>query len=1197
MKLRGLGMPFTRTRRSLGDAADRRPTRRPCLLAASFATLVLLSPDRALAQGCTGASATQPFPYGMFGCAGAKQWPDRGTLCGAGYGVCSSAQWKAKRSGAVPSASYWTSDFLSYGGTGSGACFASPTAGTACAYSMRVCGGSSDAHGNACTWTGCGYETVTPNEYFGGACANPTAGTLCCPILAAPTGLRAAISSRSVTLTWDAAAGAVGYLVKRNGVALGAQPYTTAATTYTDVGVPNGSTHTYTVAAYDGSLGPESSPIGAVPVAGCRDARATVSFGKGMYGCAGVKTWTDRASLCAPGHSVCSAAEWMRKRGSSSPGYNFWTRDFLGYGGSGPNACHASLTVGDPSCVDSMRVCQQNPDALGNACNWTGCGYDAASPVEYFGGACGNTTAGTLCCLQEEDQAAYGPLAAGPAITGVNLQNTNQGYAFTPSRPLTVTALGGRFDGVRAVSLYDRDTGAVLASATVVGNTRTNEAWVDDAPLPAGANTEGTTWAWNAAVPPIDGALVHSDPAAPGAHQHYFNAPGPLGLPEEGDELYAWVYLDPSNPPTEIMLQWHDGVGGTWGHRAYWGANAIPWGTDGSPSRRYAGPLPLAGSWQQLRVPAADVGLASVPVTGMAFTQYGGKAYWDRAGVLRRFNYEPVTPVRLVPAKRYSVAVWFADTTGGVGYLQSFPRFTDDLTLDLMCSRTGSRAEPCSYYSSAAGPFGSGIKGIADFKYTYGEPLYRPLARAVIPDTTGPATATGRTMGFQFTPRKAITVTALGGLLSGARVLSLYDRATGARLAWAVATGSVRAAQAGDWTYAPIAPVNLTAGVPYTVAVEAAPGEDWTAFVAEDLPKTTPDASIDFGCFRDGSAAEPCSANAVTSAMYGIADLQYVSNTGLGAHTPQTFANTDQAYPYNMGYQFTPARPLTVTALGGLFHGTKTVRLYDSATGAVLASASVDGGGLTYAFAPIPPVELAAGRAYTVAVWLDGSGGNVYFLRFPVGNRDLTLNKSCRRANSATEPCGAEDDLYRMYGVADFQYSVAGNGIPEAGEQCDFGALDDASGGYCCTAAGRFSSAGTQCRAATEGCIGAALCTGGTATCPQSPYRPVGTVCRPSAGPCDSLEQCAASGPGRTECPPDRFASGGSSCRASRGSCDPAEACTGTGAECPADALAPRGRLCDVFGAGTCDGATEACPAAASLYGPMRANPDTVCQP
>src|SRR5207302_560447 len=81
--------------------------------------------------------------------------------------------------------------------------------------------------------------------------------------------------------------------------------------------------------------------------------------------------------------------------------------------------------------------------------------------------------------------------------------------------------------------------------------------------------------------------------------------------------------------PSQVMLQWNDG---SWEHRAYWGANLIGWGTDGTVSRRSMGPLSATGQWVRLSVPAAQVGLEGRILNGMAYTVYGGGATWDYAG-------------------------------------------------------------------------------------------------------------------------------------------------------------------------------------------------------------------------------------------------------------------------------------------------------------------------------------------------------------------------------------------------------------------------------------------------------------------------------------------------------------------------------------------------------------------------------------
>ena len=150
--------------------------------------------------------------------------------------------------------------------------------------------------------------------------------------------------------------------------------------------------------------------------------------------------------------------------------------------------------------------------------------------------------------------------------------------------------------------------------------------------MPSGATVAGNNegWKWVSSNPaPYSGSLAHQSALVAGMHQHYFyNATTtlPVGV---GDTLFAYVYLDPANPPREVMLQWNDG---TWEHRAYWGENPIPWGTDGTVSRRYMGALPAMGQWVRLEVPAAQVGLEGRTLNGMAFTLYDGRATWDAAG-------------------------------------------------------------------------------------------------------------------------------------------------------------------------------------------------------------------------------------------------------------------------------------------------------------------------------------------------------------------------------------------------------------------------------------------------------------------------------------------------------------------------------------------------------------------------------------
>ncbi|MCA9064050.1 MAG: PSD1 domain-containing protein [Planctomycetaceae bacterium] len=174
--------------------------------------------------------------------------------------------------------------------------------------------------------------------------------------------------------------------------------------------------------------------------------------------------------------------------------------------------------------------------------------------------------------------------------------------------------------------------------------------WIDDA-LPAGANAQGNTpWSFVKAPAPVFSGETSHTRTATGLSQHFFEAAKqPLRI-GEGDVLFCYVYLDPKNPPKEIMLQWNDG---TWNHRSYWGGNLIEWGDENSPSRLRRGDLPATGEWVRLEVPASEVGLAAgTEVTGWAFTQFDGTVHWDKAGIVSRASQQPVYD---------SFALWLRD--------------------------------------------------------------------------------------------------------------------------------------------------------------------------------------------------------------------------------------------------------------------------------------------------------------------------------------------------------------------------------------------------------------------------------------------------------------------------------------------------------------------------------------------------------
>lgn len=160
--------------------------------------------------------------------------------------------------------------------------------------------------------------------------------------------------------------------------------------------------------------------------------------------------------------------------------------------------------------------------------------------------------------------------------------------------------------------------------------------------LPDGAVTNGPeyeSWNWveSDPAPPFLSSYVHQSSYLPGMHQHYFTGATETLTINTGDSLYAYVYLDPSSPPSEVMLQWLDPLTG-WEHRAFWGPGRIGWGAIGTSSRRYMGQLPQPlGDWVRLEVPASVLGLEGHSLTGMAYTLYDGLATWGEAGKNRSF--------------------------------------------------------------------------------------------------------------------------------------------------------------------------------------------------------------------------------------------------------------------------------------------------------------------------------------------------------------------------------------------------------------------------------------------------------------------------------------------------------------------------------------------------------------------------------
>ena len=184
-------------------------------------------------------------------------------------------------------------------------------------------------------------------------------------------------------------------------------------------------------------------------------------------------------------------------------------------------------------------------------------------------------------------------------------------------------------EAAKAKSAYDGKADAAESEAS----RRSDFVWIDDA-IPMGASPQGNG-PWNFVGKPdhpvFSGSLALRN-TGEGLDQRFFDNAGRKLKIGKGDTLFSYVYLDPANPPREIMLQWHTSKG--WSHRAYWGENVIDWGTDGTPERLKMGDLPASKKWVRLEVPVARLKLKpGTIIDGWAFTQHGGTIYWDKAGI------------------------------------------------------------------------------------------------------------------------------------------------------------------------------------------------------------------------------------------------------------------------------------------------------------------------------------------------------------------------------------------------------------------------------------------------------------------------------------------------------------------------------------------------------------------------------------
>ena len=284
---------------------------------------------------------------------------------------------------------------------------------------------------------------------------------------------------------------------------------------------------------------------------------------------------------------------------------------------------------------------------------------------------------------------------------------------------------------LKAMAYYSGITDSAVTSGVYTIGSGGTIVWVDDA-LPAGAigtDDGGDSWNWISSNPtPYSGSLAWQSNNTSGEHQVYFTDATTTLTPGANDTLFCYVYLSTSSTPAEVMLQFHDTTG-SWEHRAYWGANDITWGTDGTVSRQNVGSLPPAGQWVCLSVTASTVGVQGLTIDGGAYTLYNGQATFDYAGLIPA-GQQCATPTYSPPAGTYEPAqsVSISTTTGSATIRYTTDGTTPSETVGTVYSSPVNISSTCTLKAIAY------KSGLSDSTITSG--VYTICAATYTTDTT-----------------------------------------------------------------------------------------------------------------------------------------------------------------------------------------------------------------------------------------------------------------------------------------------------------------------------------------------------------------------------------------------------------------------------------------------------------------------------
>ena len=177
--------------------------------------------------------------------------------------------------------------------------------------------------------------------------------------------------------------------------------------------------------------------------------------------------------------------------------------------------------------------------------------------------------------------------------------------------------------------------------------------WLEDS-LPQSAQEQGG-WVWAREPDPVHSGERSMMVSGKGRLEKSFRNSTYWLVASPGDQLFAWVWIDPKDPPRVIQLKFGgEAPPGMFGHSVFWGDLQALGEPPPAPTPHRMGELPAAGQWVRLQIPAESMGIKpGTELRQMAFLQIDGTVYYDGVGIVSR-SLPRGLPAELLGARRWT---------------------------------------------------------------------------------------------------------------------------------------------------------------------------------------------------------------------------------------------------------------------------------------------------------------------------------------------------------------------------------------------------------------------------------------------------------------------------------------------------------------------------------------------------------------